>query len=140
MLPPMPAHNTTGDIDTVDDLLAMLDAWLQGDAEPSRWDFFYAQRERPCPFFVDCARRKPGRLAGRRAHWPRAGTGLGLRPWTQRAVPGAAGLRRVDAVDLSPTALAWAAERAGASGLPASARTTLAMRLGVFNSPRDRRV
>lgn len=93
-----------------DDLARLLDAFL--DSRAGHWDGFYADRARPCPFFVDapdeslvewCGALAPGRALDLGCGNGRNATFLARRGW------------RVDAVDLSTTALAWARE--GAAGL-----------------------
>jgi SAM-dependent methyltransferase len=120
------------DIRTVEDVLKLLDGlfapeadrWTTGGA--SWWDGFYADRSRPVPFFVP----KPdenlvsyverGLIAG-----PGGGGAGGGR--TGRALDLGCGAGRnalhlaslgydVDAVDLSPAALAWAEDRAREAG------------------------
>jgi SAM-dependent methyltransferase len=106
----------------MEDVLALLDTlfpqaedrWTAGGAD--WWDRFYADRERGIPFFVD----KPDESL---ATWlerdlPAAGRAvdLGCGPG-RNALHLAARGWTVDAVDLSPTAIAWAAERAAAAGI-----------------------
>jgi SAM-dependent methyltransferase len=97
--------------------LQRLDAHLAA-AEAGRWTDFYADRARPCPFFVD----KPDENLVR---WLDAGA----LPVRGRALDVGCGHGRnalylarcgwaVQALDASPTALAWARERVAASGLP----------------------
>ncbi|MEU7059362.1 class I SAM-dependent methyltransferase [Streptomyces sp. NPDC046197] len=109
------------DIRTVDDVLRLLDGLFAPDADrwtggaADWWDGFYADRARPVPFFV----AKPdeslvawldrGALGGRRA------LDLGCGPG-RNALHLAARGYEVDAVDLSPAAVAWARERAGEAG------------------------
>lgn len=99
-------------------MLTLLDGMFEPDADrwtaggAGWWDEFYGDRSRPVPFFVavpdenlvsylDSGLLVPGRAldlgcgAGRNAVW------LALHGFD------------VDAVDLSPAAVAWAAERAG---------------------------
>lgn len=106
------------DIRTVDDVLRLLDGlfapeadrWTSGAA--SWWDGFYADRDKPVPFFV----AKPdenlvGYLdRGLIAEGGRA-LDLGCGPGRNALQPAARGFE-VDGVDLSPTAVAWAEERA----------------------------
>jgi SAM-dependent methyltransferase len=94
------------DVRSVEDLLRMLDG-LFGDIE---WDAFYADRDRPVPFFADQpdenldAWLREGPLRGGRA------LELGCGPGRNAFRLKAAGYE-VDAVDRSPAAIAWAAER-----------------------------
>ncbi|MCX2967815.1 MULTISPECIES: class I SAM-dependent methyltransferase [Streptomyces] len=106
---------------TVEDVLALLDGlfapeadrWTTGGAH--WWDRFYADRDRPVPFFVAkpdenlAAYLDAGLLPGRRA------LDLGCGPG-RNAVHLAAHGFAVDGVDLSPTALAWAGERVREAG------------------------
>ncbi|CAL9550243.1 hypothetical protein SUDANB70_04450 [Streptomyces sp. enrichment culture] len=106
---------------TVDDVLDLLDnlfapgadRWTDRGAD--WWDGFYADRSRPVPFFaakpdahlVSCVER--GLLTGGRA------LELGCGPGRNALYLAAHGYD-VDAVDLSPAALAWARERAAEAG------------------------
>jgi SAM-dependent methyltransferase len=104
-------------IRTVEDVLTLLDGLFTPEADrwtprgADWWDRFYADRDRGVPFFVakpdenlaDYLRR--GLLTGGRA------LDLGCGPG-RNALRLAAHGYEVDAVDLSPTALAWARERA----------------------------
>ncbi|MFB7631509.1 class I SAM-dependent methyltransferase [Streptomyces sp. NPDC056149] len=109
-------------IRTVEDVLGLLDGlfapaadrWTAGGA--SWWDGFYADRGRSVPFFV----AKPdenlvsyldrGLLTGGRA------LDLGCGPGRNALHLASSGFE-VDAVDLSPAALAWAGERARTTGV-----------------------
>jgi SAM-dependent methyltransferase len=94
------------DVRSVEDLLRMLD----GLFEDIEWDGFYADRDRPVPFFADQpdenldAWLREGPLRGGRA------LELGCGPGRNAFRLKAAGYE-VDAVDRSPAAIAWAAER-----------------------------
>lgn len=106
---------------TVDDVLDLLDGLFAPEADrwtdrgADWWDDFYADRSRPVPFFA----AKPdanlvsyverGLLTGGRA------LELGCGPGRNALYLAAHGFD-VDAVDLSPTALAWARERAEDAG------------------------
>lgn len=110
------------DITTVDDVLRLLDGlfapdtdrWTEGAA--SWWDDFYADRSRPVPFFV----AKPDENlvsyleSGLVASRGRA-LDLGCGPGRNALRLASAGFA-VDAVDLSPEALAWAESRAREAG------------------------
>jgi SAM-dependent methyltransferase len=98
------------DIRSTEDVLDLLDGFFTRDAD--WWDEFYADRDKPIPFFV----AKPdenlvsyldnGKLAPGRA------LDLGCGPGRNALHLAGKGFS-VDAVDLSPTAIAWARERAG---------------------------
>ncbi|MBY8881914.1 class I SAM-dependent methyltransferase [Actinacidiphila acidipaludis] len=111
-------------IRTVEDVLALLDGlfapeadrWTEGGGS-AWWDGFYADPAKPVPFFVD----KPDEnLAGclDRGLVARGGRALdlGCGPGRNAVFLAAQGFE-VDAVDLSPSAIAWAAERARAAGV-----------------------
>jgi SAM-dependent methyltransferase len=108
-------------IRTVDDVLSLLDGlfapeadrWTAGGA--SWWDDFYADRAKPVPFFVakpdeslvayiDGGLLTPGRALD-----------LGCGPGRNALHLASRGFD-VDAVDLSPAAIAWAEERAREAG------------------------
>ncbi|MEW1831658.1 class I SAM-dependent methyltransferase [Streptomyces sp. NPDC088196] len=106
------------DIRTVDDVLRLLDGLFAPEADrwtsgaSSWWDGFYADRDRPVPFFV----AKPDEnLVG---YVDRGLIGGGGRALDLGCGPGRNALQlaawgfEVDGVDLSPTAVAWAEERA----------------------------
>ncbi|TDC19984.1 class I SAM-dependent methyltransferase [Streptomyces sp. 8K308] len=103
------------EIRTVEDVLRLLDGMFAPAAD--RWEAFYADRERPVPFFV----AKPDENLvsylerGLVAPGGRA-LDLGCGPG-RNAVHLAGRGFAVDAVDLSPAAVAWAAERAAAAGV-----------------------
>jgi SAM-dependent methyltransferase len=110
-------------IRTVEDVLGLLDGmfapgadrWTAG-AGSTWWDGFYADRDRGIPFFVD----KPDEnlvSALDRGLVPAGGRALDLGCGPGRnALHLAARGFRVDAVDLSPAAVAWAGERVRAAG------------------------
>jgi SAM-dependent methyltransferase len=100
---------------TTDDTLRMLDRLL-ADRGGAWWDTFFADRAKPCPFFVDQpdenlvewfdqGRLSPGRVL-------ELGTGQG-RNATYLAGRGCS----VEAVDFSAEALRWAGERAAGAGV-----------------------
>ncbi|MFB6521483.1 class I SAM-dependent methyltransferase [Streptomyces sp. NPDC056401] len=109
-------------IRSVDDVLALMDGLFAPEADrwtaggSAWWDGFYADRERPVPFFaakpdeslVSCLDRGLIPAGGRALD-------LGCGPGRNALHLAARGFE-VDAVDLSPTALAWAEERARAAG------------------------
>ncbi|MFI1660318.1 class I SAM-dependent methyltransferase [Streptomyces sp. NPDC020472] len=109
-------------IRTVDDVLTLLDGlfspgadrWTEGGAE--WWDGFYADRDKPVPFFV----AKPDEnLVSyvEQGLLPAGGRVLDLGCGPGRNALHLASLGfDVTAVDLSPTAIAWAGERAAEAG------------------------
>ncbi|MFE1908073.1 class I SAM-dependent methyltransferase [Streptomyces gardneri] len=114
------------DIRTVEDVLRLLDGlfapgadrWTEGGAD--WWDSFYADRDKPVPFFV----AKPDEnLVSyvERGLLPAGGRALDLGCGPGRNTLYLASLGyEVDAVDLSATAIRWAEERtaeAGAEGV-----------------------
>ena len=111
-------------IRSTDDVLTMLDQMFGPEADrwtgegPAAdwWSEFYADRTRPVPFFaakvdenlaewVADGRLAPGRVLD-----------LGCGPGRNAVWLAKAGFS-VDAIDLSPEALAWARERADAAGV-----------------------
>ncbi|WP_328943361.1 class I SAM-dependent methyltransferase [Streptomyces sp. NBC_00250] len=111
------------DIRTIEDVLTLLDGlfapeadrWSDGGAD--WWDGFYADRDKPVPFFV----AKPDENLvsyGERGLLPAGGgraLDLGCGPGRNSLHLASLGYR-VDAVDLSPTAIRWAEERARDAG------------------------
>ncbi|MCU7820734.1 class I SAM-dependent methyltransferase [Kitasatospora sp. DSM 101779] len=108
---------------TVDDVFELLDGlfasrdgrWATGDGA-GYWDRFYADRSKPVPFFV--AKPDEG-LAGhidRGLIRPGRALDLGCGPGRNALFLASRGFE-VDAVDLSPTALAWAGDRAREVGV-----------------------
>ncbi|MBX9345569.1 methyltransferase domain-containing protein [Chromobacterium piscinae] len=93
--------------------LARLDALLASANE--KWPSFYANRQRPCPFFVDAPDENlAGWLdAGRIAPGLAIDLGCGH---GRNALHLAGKGFRVRAVDFSESAIAWARERVAASG------------------------
>lgn len=95
---------------SIEDVLDLLDGFFTRGAD--WWDQFYADRDKPVPFFVakpdenlvsylDSGLLEPGRALD-----------LGCGPGRNAMHLADKGFA-VDAVDLSPTAIAWARERAG---------------------------
>lgn len=106
---------TSNLIYTTEDILAMLDRLLAPRGGPW-WDGFFADRSKPCPFFVEwpdenlveyfeSTEIKPGRVL-------ELGCGHG-----RNAVFLASRGCRVDAVDFSAEAISWARERAQAASV-----------------------
>jgi SAM-dependent methyltransferase len=101
-------------IRSTQDVLAMLDQWFAPPAD--QWDEFYSDRSRPVPFFAAKVDENlaewvaQGRLAAERV------LDLGCGPGRNAIWLAHAGFT-VDAVDLSPAAVAWARERADTAGV-----------------------
>ncbi|WP_269859154.1 class I SAM-dependent methyltransferase [Streptomyces sp. RPT161] len=110
------------DVRSVDDLLKLLDSlfvpatdrWTDGAA--TWWDDFYADRARPVPFFVAKPDESLVSYLDRGLIAPGRALDLGCGPG-RNAVHLASRGFRVDAVDLSPTAIEWAEERAREAGV-----------------------
>ncbi|SEL15789.1 class I SAM-dependent methyltransferase [Streptacidiphilus jiangxiensis] len=110
---------------TVEDVLALLDGLFASEPEAGRlatgdgrdfWDRFYADRSRPVPFFAAKPDENLAALLDRGLVTP-GGRALDLGCGAGRnALFLAAHGFRVDAVDLSPVAVAWGEERARESG------------------------
>ena len=108
-------------IRTVDDVLKLLDAsfapaadrWTAGAA--SWWDGFYADRSKPVPFFVAKPDENLVSYLERGLITPGRALDLGCGPGRNALHLATAGFE-VDAVDLSPAAVAWAVERAQKEG------------------------
>lgn len=101
---------------TEDDVLAMLDSLLSYK-ERTWWDGFYADRAKPCPFFVDAPDESLSEwiLGG----LIRPGKALDLGCGNARnAIFLARQGFAVDGVDYSETAISWAMERVAAADLP----------------------
>ncbi|GAA2788537.1 class I SAM-dependent methyltransferase [Streptomyces showdoensis] len=107
------AH-TTRTTRTTEDVLRLLDGLFAQDVD--KWQGFYDDRSRPVPFFVP----KPdenlvGYLDGGLVPTGGRALDLGCGPGRNALHLAERGFR-VDAVDLSPGALAWARERAQEAG------------------------
>ncbi|MFE5867141.1 class I SAM-dependent methyltransferase [Streptomyces roseifaciens] len=108
-------------IRTVDDVLRLLDGlfapeadrWTAGAA--SWWDGFYEDRSRPVPFFVDKPDESLVSYLDRGLIAPGRALDLGCGPG-RNAIHLASRGFEVDAVDLSPAAIAWAEDRAREAG------------------------
>ncbi|POX44805.1 class I SAM-dependent methyltransferase [Streptomyces sp. Ru72] len=109
------------DIRTVDDVLELLDALFAPAADrwtasaASWWDGFYADRSKPVPFFVAKPDENLVSYLERGLITPGRALDLGCGPGRNALHLAAAGFE-VDAVDLSPAAVAWAEERAQQEG------------------------
>ncbi|MGH3919284.1 MAG: class I SAM-dependent methyltransferase [Pseudonocardiaceae bacterium] len=105
-------------IRTVDDVLRLLDGlfapeadrWTAGSGS-SWWDKFYADRSRPVPFFVAKPDENLVSYLDRGLITTGRALDLGCGPGRNALHLASAGFT-VDAVDLSPTAIGWAKDRA----------------------------
>ncbi|MFI7674791.1 class I SAM-dependent methyltransferase [Actinophytocola sp. NPDC049390] len=93
-------------IRSVEDVLTLLD----GMFEAPGWDDFYADRDRPVPFFADKPDENLVSYLDRGLVEPGRALDLGCGHGRNAAHLAAAGFT-VDAVDLSPAAIEWARER-----------------------------
>ncbi|MBQ0988008.1 class I SAM-dependent methyltransferase [Streptomyces sp. F63] len=108
-------------IRTVDDVLKLLDGlfapgadrWTAGGA--SFWDGFYSDRSKSVPFFAAKPDENLVSYLDRGLIAPGRALDLGCGPGRNALFLASAGFE-VDAVDLSPTAIAWAEERAAEAG------------------------
>jgi SAM-dependent methyltransferase len=109
-------------IRTVEDVLKLLDGLFAPDADrwttagaSAWWDAFYGDRSRPIPFFVDKPDENLVSYLDRGLIAPGRALDLGCGPGRNARYLAARGFT-VDAVDLSPEAIAWAREQTGAAG------------------------
>lgn len=108
-------------IRTIDDVLKLLDGlfepaadrWTAGGAD--WWDGFYADRDKPVPFFAAKPDESLVSYAERGLLTPGRALDLGCGPGRNALHLAALGYE-VDAVDLSSAALDWAADRAREAG------------------------
>lgn len=108
-------------IRTVDDVLKLLDGlfapeadrWTDGAA--TWWDSFYTDRSKPVPFFAAKPDESLASYLDRGLITPGRALDLGCGPGRNALHLASLGFR-VDAVDLSPTAVAWAEDRAREAG------------------------
>jgi SAM-dependent methyltransferase len=106
------------DIRTIDDVLRLMDdlfapeadRWTAGAA--SWWDDFYADRSKRVPFFVAKPDENLASYLDRGLVTAGRALDLGCGPGRNALYLASLGFQ-VDAVDLSPTAITWAQERAG---------------------------
>lgn len=109
------------DIRTIDDVMRLLDGLFAPEADrwtaegAAWWDGFYADRTKPVPFFAAKPDENLASYVERGLVKPGRALDLGCGPGRNALYLAAAGFA-VDAVDLSPTALGWAAERAREAG------------------------
>lgn len=107
----------------VEDVLRLMDGLFAAEADrwtqaggSDWWDGFYADRDRPIPFFSDRPDENLADWIDRGLILPGRVLELGCGPG-RNAVHLAARGFTVDAVDLSPAAVAWALERAELAGV-----------------------
>ncbi|MFI8005117.1 class I SAM-dependent methyltransferase [Streptomyces sp. NPDC086010] len=108
-------------IRSVDDVLRLMDSlfapeadrWTQGAG--AWWDDFYADRSKPVPFFVAKPDENLVSCLDRDLIAPGRALDLGCGPGRNALFLASRGFD-VDAVDLSPGAIAWARERAAEAG------------------------
>jgi SAM-dependent methyltransferase len=123
-------------IRSIDDVLTLLDGLFAPDADrwsaagADWWDGFYADRSREVPFFVAKPDESLVDLLDRGVLIPGRALDLGCGPGRNALHLAAAGFT-VDAVDLSPTAIAWAAERARDAGVEVGFRCADAFTAGL---------
>ncbi|MFF8790143.1 class I SAM-dependent methyltransferase [Streptomyces sp. NPDC015125] len=104
-------------IRTVEDVLKLLDGLFAPEADrwtvegASWWDNFYSDRSRPVPFFVAKPDENLVSYLERGLIGPGRALDLGCGPGRNALHLASAGFA-VDAVDLSPAAIAWAKDRA----------------------------
>lgn len=109
----------------VEDVLRLLDGLFDAgddrwtaEAGGGWWDGFYEDRGKPIPFFANRPDENLVAYLDRGLIRPRRVLELGCGPGRNAVFLAGTGAR-VDAVDLSPAAIAWAKERAGQAGLGA---------------------
>ncbi len=104
-------------IRSVEDVLRLLDGLFEPDADrwtdgaSSWWDDFYTDRSKPVPFFRARPDENLVSYVDRGLITPGRALDLGCGPGRNALHLAALGFE-VDAVDLSPTAIAWAEDRA----------------------------
>ncbi|MCH0568988.1 class I SAM-dependent methyltransferase [Streptomyces sp. MUM 136J] len=108
-------------IRTVEDVLELLDDLFTPDADrwtngaAAWWDTFYADRSKAVPFFQAKPDENLASYLDRRLITPGRALDLGCGPGRNALYLDSLGFQ-VDAVDLSPTAVGWAEERARETG------------------------
>lgn len=108
-------------IRSVDDVLKLLDGLFAPEADrwtveaSTWWDGFYTDRSKPVPFFVAKPDESLVSYLGRSLITPGRALDLGCGPGRNALHLASRGFQ-VDAVDLSPTAVDWAEERAREAG------------------------
>lgn len=114
----------TRHVRTVEDVLDLMDGLFEAGADRwtsahggSWWDGFYADRDRPIPFFVDKPDENLVDLVERGTLRPGRALDLGCGPGRNALYLAQHGFE-VDAIDLSAEAIEWARERAERLDLP----------------------
>ncbi|MCX4415671.1 methyltransferase domain-containing protein [[Kitasatospora] papulosa] len=108
-------------IRSVDDVLKLMDSLFAPEADrwtgdaSGWWDGFYADRSKPVPFFVAKPDESLVSYLGQGLIAPGRALDLGCGPGRNALYLASQGYE-VDAVDLSPGAIAWAEERAAEAG------------------------
>jgi SAM-dependent methyltransferase len=116
------------DIRSVEDVLRMLDGFFPRDAQ--WWDGFYADRDKPVPFFVAKPDENLVSYLDRGLLTPGRALDLGCGPGRNALHLAASGFA-VEGVDLSATAVEWAEERARDAGVDVRFRRGDAFELGL---------
>lgn len=110
---------------TVEDVLTLLDGLFTSPSEAGRlatgdgkdfWDRFYADRSRPVPFFVAKPDENLAAYLDQGLIAPGRALDLGCGPGRNALYLASHGFE-VDAVDLSPAAVAWGRDRAQEAGV-----------------------
>lgn len=110
------------DVRTMDDVLRLMDRLFAPDADrwtsdaASWWDGFYTDREKDVPFFVPKPDENLVSYLDRGLVGPGRALDVGCGPGRNTLHLASAGFE-VDAVDLSPEAIAWAEDRSCEAGL-----------------------
>ncbi|MGW7082984.1 class I SAM-dependent methyltransferase [Streptomyces sp. NPDC054871] len=108
-------------IRSVDDVLKLMDGLFAPETDrwtadaANWWDGFYTDRSRPVPFFVAKPDENLASYVDRGLLTPGRALDLGCGPGRNSLYLASLGFQ-VDAVDLSPAAVAWAEERAREAG------------------------
>jgi SAM-dependent methyltransferase len=110
-------------IRTMEQVFALLDGMFERDGDDwstgdggDYWDRFYSDRSRPIPFFVAKPDESLATYLDRDLITPGRALDLGCGPGRNAVYLASRGFA-VDAVDLSPVAVAWGRERADAAGV-----------------------
>lgn len=120
---------TGRDVRSLEDLLTLLDGLFTDTQE---WDDFYGDRERPIPFFANKPDENLVSYLDRGLVPAGRALDLGCGPGRNALHLAAAGFT-VDAVDLSPTAVTWARERAGDAAVRFLCGDAFTLELGSYD-------